>query len=103
MAVSLGEGDTDRSPDDGQKLIRMEAGTADEGTVHSRARQQLGSIVGLDAASILDGQRLSRFLVEHLTAARPNDGVSILSLLGCGMVPKIANRPEWFVRDGQAR
>ena len=37
--------------------------------------KQGGGVLRLDAAAVLDDQRLSRFLVEHLTEATPNDGV----------------------------
>ena len=48
--------------------------------------KQRGGVLRLDAAAVLDDKRLSRFLVEHLTEAAPNDGVRLLSLLGGGVV-----------------
>src|SRR5208337_24467 len=99
--ILLGLRRTDRSPDNGQKLIGVQTGSADEGAVHAVSAEQRCGVVGLDAATVLDGKRLSRFLSKHLSEAVPNDGVRVLRLLWSGMVFEIADGPNGFVRDAQ--
>ncbi len=93
---------TDPSPDDGQKFLGMQAGAADQGAVHAVATQEGSGVLRLDAAAVLDDQRLSRPFIEHLTEATPNDGVRLMSLLGGGFVSEIANCPHRFMSDGEA-
>ena len=65
----------------------MQAGAADEGAVHAVPAKQRGGVVRLDAAAVLYGKRLSRFLTEHLTEAAPNYGVRLLACWGVARCP----------------
>jgi hypothetical protein len=58
MQDPCGERLTDPSPDDGQKLVGMQAGAANEGTVHAGPGKQRGGVIRLDAAAVLDGKGL---------------------------------------------
>ena len=66
------------------------------------AAKHRGGVLWLDAAAVLYGKRLSRFLLENLTEAPPNEGMRVLSLLGGGFVSATADCPDRFVRDGHA-
>jgi hypothetical protein len=93
---------TDPSPDDGQKLVGMQAGAANQGAVQAGTAKQRGGVIRHDAATVLYGKGLSRLGIEHLTEAAPNDGVRLLSLLGGGAVSGFADRSDRLVCDGQA-
>ena len=58
-------------PDDGQELIGLEAGAADQGAVHVGLAQQRGRVVRLDAAAVLNRKRSGRFLAELLAKFAP--------------------------------
>jgi hypothetical protein len=88
--------------DNGQKLIGVQTGSADEGAVYTVPAKQRRGVVWLHAATVLYGNGLSRFLSKHLSEAVPNDGVRVLRLLGSGMMFEIADGPDRFVRDAQA-
>ena len=64
----------------------MQTGTANKGAVHAMQTEQRGGVLRLDAASVLYGKRLSRFLPEHPTEAVQDDGVCSLNLLGRGIL-----------------
>ena len=61
----------DPSPDDGQKLVGIQAGAADEGTVHAVLAQQRGGVLRLDAAAILDDNRTEP--ISRRTSDRSGD------------------------------
>src|SRR6476469_1862838 len=90
------------SSSDGQESVGLQAGAADECTVHSMLAQQRGGVIRLDAAAVLDGERPGRILPEHPTEAAPDDGVRVLGLLGGGVLSETADCPDRFVRDDQA-
>ncbi len=89
----------DPNSNDGQKLIGIKTGAADEGAVYAGLAEQCGGVVRLDATAVLDDKRLSRFRVEHLSEAVPNESVRFLGLLRRGVLSAFADRPERFVCD----
>ena len=88
----------DRNSNDGPKLVGLQAGTANEGTVYVGLTKQSGGILRIDAASILNDHRLRRF-AEHLSEALSDHDMLHLRLLRSGVVAGIADGPDWFVGD----
>jgi Peptidase family M50 len=80
--VCLGLRLVDPRSNDGQKLIGIQAGPADEGAIHAGLAEEGSGVFRLDAAAVLNHKRLGRFVVEYLTEAVPNKFVRLVSLLG---------------------
>src|SRR5262252_3676189 len=69
-ALRSGEG----GPQDGEKLLGVEAGAADQGTVHVRLPEQRTGIVRVHAASVLNNNRRGCLLAESLPNPAAQEG-----------------------------
>ena len=90
----------DPSPGDFKELLGIQAGSAKSGRVHPGSAGNVRGI-SLDAAAVLDGKRLGRWLIEHLSEAVPDDG---MSRPGLARVWRDVRDPRWpdrLVCDGQ--
>jgi hypothetical protein len=83
-----------RSLNDTQKLLGMQAGSANEGTIHTGLANERGGVPWLDAAAVLNDARLRRFLIEDLPESASNDAVRVLRLLRGGVAPSGADCPR---------
>ena len=92
----------DPRSNDGNKLVGIQAGPADEGAVHAGLAEEGSGVFRLDAAAVLNRKCLGRFVIEYLTEAAPNKLVRLVTLLGSGMMTGIADSPDRFIRDAQA-
>jgi hypothetical protein len=80
--------------DDGQKLIGLQAGAADEDTVDAMLTKIRSCVPRFDAAAVLNGQLLSLSLSTDLTEFSANQQRHFVCLLWRLMVQGIADRPD---------
>jgi hypothetical protein len=94
----LGTGSAAEGFGDSQKVVGLETCSTDEGTVDVGLHREIGRVVGLDAATVLDanlvGDRWRRKRSEEAT----DQGVHLLGLLRRRHLPR-ANRPHGFIGD----
>src|SRR5206468_7685858 len=92
--------DARRLANDPDEPLRVEAGAADEGSVHLGLRQQRVGVLGLDAAAIQDTDGLRDFLRRELGQEPAKVRLHLGGLRGC-RVDARADRPHRLVgKDG---
>ena len=84
--------------DDFVETLGFEGRTADEGTVDVRAGHQLGGVVGLHAAAVLDADLGGGVGAVEFGDDGADEGVRVLRLLGGGGDAG-ADGPDGFVGD----
>ena len=85
-------------PDDCQEILRLQARAADQRAIDVGLAEQRRRVVRLDAAAVLDDERLRRRLAAQLADALADERMRILGLLRRG-VDAGADRPDRLVGD----